>query len=604
MHYPHWAVSLLTVSCVLPRGTWLYAGSHGGPESLRRSAKRSCKRQKGAVRYVAKNGAKAAAGASAGFVLFVLATGQFIMALDSSVMNVSIATVAEDIGTTVTGIQTAITLYTLVMACLMIPGGKIGNIIGRRRAFSIGCLIYGAGSLTTALAPNLTVLLIGWSVLEGIGAALIMPAIVALVAGNFETKDRPRAYGLIAAAAAMAIAVGPLIGGLVTTYASWRYVFVGEVVVIIVLFIMSRRVKDAPVTERTHLDMVGALLSAAGLALIVFGVLRSSEWGWVMPKEGATSWLGLSPTIWLILIGGLVLWVLFRWLARMVRTGKEPLVDPELFKVPQLTGGLTTFFFMFLLQMGIFFIIPLFLSVVLGLTASQTGLRLLPLSLGLLVAAVGIPKRWPKASPRRVCQLGLFLVLAGVILLLAGIDLDANAGVVMIPMLLIGVGIGALASQLGAVTVSAVPDEKSAEVGGLQNTASQLGSSIGTALAGSIMIAILTTSFLTGIQNNPNVPPEVKSKATTELASGVPFISDADLEQAMKDAGQSEEVTQAALDANAQARIDGLDAALAVLALVAVLALFLTGRIPTVPPGLKPGVIDEAGEPEPEVSGA
>jgi EmrB/QacA subfamily drug resistance transporter len=553
---------------------------------------------------MAKKGAKAAAGASAGFVLFVLATGQFIMALDSSVMNVSIATVAEDIGTTVTGIQTAITLYTLVMACLMIPGGKIGNIIGRRRAFSIGCLIYGAGSLTTALAPNLTVLLIGWSVLEGIGAALIMPAIVALVAGNFETKDRPKAYGLIAAAAAMAIAVGPLIGGLVTTYASWRYVFVGEVVVIIILFIMSRRVKDAPVTERTHLDMVGAVLSAAGLALIVFGVLRSSEWGWVMPKEGGTSWLGLSPTIWLILIGGLVLWILFRWLARMVRTGKEPLVDPELFKVPQLTGGLTSFFFMFLLQMGIFFIIPLFLSVVLGLTASQTGLRLLPLSLGLLVAAVGIPKRWPKSSPRRVCQLGLFLVLAGIILLLAGIDLDANAGVVMIPMLLIGVGIGALASQLGAVTVSAVPDEKSAEVGGLQNTASQLGSSIGTALAGSIMIAILTTSFITGIQNNPNVPPEVKSKATTELASGVPFISDADLEQAMKDAGQSEEVTQAALDANAQARIDGLDAALAVLAVIAVVALFLTGRIPTVPPGLKPSVSGDVGEPEPEASGA
>ena len=530
-----------------------------------------------------KHGAKAVAAASAGFVLFVLATGQFIMALDSSVMNVSIATVAEDVGTTVTGIQTAITLYTLVMACLMIPGGKIGSIIGRRRAFSIGCVIYAAGSLTTALAPSLPVLILGWSFLEGIGAALIMPAIVALVAGNFEVKARPKAYGLIAAAAAMAIAVGPLIGGLVTTYASWRYVFVGEVVVIVVLLVFARRVKDAPVERRPHLDLIGAVLCAIGLALIVFGVLRSSEWGWVVPKEGGTSWLGLSPTIWLILAGGFVLWLFLRWLSRLDRAGKEPLVDPALFRVHQLTGGLVMFFLQFLLQMGIFFIIPLFLSVVLGMTASQTGVRLLPLSAGLLVAAVGVPKRWPKASPRRVCRVGLLLILAGIVLLLGGIDLDASAAVVLIPMLLIGLGIGALASQLGAVTVSAVPDEKASEVGGLQNTSSQLGSSIGTALAGSIMIAVLTASFLTGIQNNPNVPEEVKSKATVELAAGIPFISDADLEQAMKDAGQSEEVTQAALDANRQARIDGLDAALAVLAVIAVMALFFTSRVPKIP---------------------
>ena len=529
-----------------------------------------------------KHGAKAVAAASAGFVLFVLATGQFIMALDSSVMNVSIATVAEDVGTTVTGIQTAITLYTLVMACLMIPGGKIGSIIGRRRAFSLGCVIYAAGSLTTALAPSLPVLIIGWSFLEGIGAALIMPAIVALVAGNFEAKARPKAYGLIAAAAAMAIAVGPLIGGLVTTYASWRYVFVGEVVVIVVLLVLARRVKDAPVEKRPHLDLIGAALCAIGLALIVLGVLRSSEWGWVVPKEGGTSWLGLSPTIWFILAGGLVLWLFLRWLSRLDRAGKEPLVDPALFRVHQLTGGLVMFFLQFLLQIGIFFIIPLFLSVVLGMTASQTGVRLLPLSAGLLVAAVGVPKRWPEASPRRVCRVGLLLILAGIVLLMGGIDLDASAAVVLVPMLLIGLGIGALASQLGAVTVSAVPDEKASEVGGLQNTSSQLGSSIGTALAGSIMIAVLTTSFLTGIQNNPNMPPEVKSQANIELAAGIPFISNADLEQAMKDAGQSAEVTQAALDANTQARIDGLDAALAVLALIAVVALFFTSRVPKI----------------------
>src|SRR5207344_3256793 len=162
-----------------------------------------------------------------GLVLLTLGAGQFLMTLDSSVMNVSIATVAEDVGTTITGIQTAITLYTLVMAMLMITGGKVGSMIGRKRAFSIGCVIYGAGSLTTALAPNLTVLIIGWSVLEGIGAALILPAIVALVAGNFPPEARPRAYGLVMGAGAIAIAVGPLIGGFATTYFSWRWVFAG-----------------------------------------------------------------------------------------------------------------------------------------------------------------------------------------------------------------------------------------------------------------------------------------------------------------------------------------------------------------------------------------
>ena len=190
------------------------------------------------------SGAAAAAKAGAGLILFTLATGQFLMTLDTSVMNVSIATVADDLGTTVTGVQTAITLYTLVMASLMVLGGKIGSIMGRKRAFSIGCIIYGCGSMTTALAPNLTVLIIGWSFLEGIGAVLIMPAIVGLVAGNFPPGARAKAYGLIAAAGAIAVAVGPVIGGFMTTYFSWRYVFAGEVIIVIAILFLARRAAD------------------------------------------------------------------------------------------------------------------------------------------------------------------------------------------------------------------------------------------------------------------------------------------------------------------------------------------------------------------------
>src|SRR3954454_23390696 len=232
-------------------------------------------------------------------VLITLAFAQFLMTLDTSVMNVSIATVAEDVNTTITGIQGAITMYTLVMAALMITGAKIGALIGRKRAFTIGCIVYGCGSLLTAVAPPLPVLLVGWSLLEGVGAALILPAIVALVAGNFPRERRPAAYGLVAAAGAVAVAVGPLIGGFCTTYFSWRWVFAGEVVVVAAILLLTRRIADAPVEERPKLDVVGAVLSALGLGLLVFGVLRTSEWGWIQPKPNGPSWAGLSPPLWL-----------------------------------------------------------------------------------------------------------------------------------------------------------------------------------------------------------------------------------------------------------------------------------------------------------------
>jgi MFS family permease len=513
-------------------------------------------------------------------VLLILASAQFLMTLDSSVMNVSIQSVANDLHTTVTGIQTAITLYTLVMAAFMITGGKIGAIIGRRKAFGIGLVVYACGSFVTAISPNLTVLIIGWSLFEGLGAALILPAIVALVAGNVAKEGRSAAYGLIAAAGAIAVAAGPLIGGAVTTFASWRWVFVGEVVIVGVILLFIRRIQDTPPEERKPFDLVGAVLSVVGLSMLVYGVLRSGTWGWVRPVGDAPTIGGVSLVFWLVVAGMLLLGALVEWESHRVSAGKEPLFRPSMFANRQMTGGLVEFFFQFFIQSGIFFTIPLFLSVVLGLNALQTGMRLLPLSIMLLASALAVPKLAPQASPRRVVRIGLLLILAGDLVLVAGLSPGANAAIVLIPMALIGLGIGALASQLGAVTVSAFPDSESAEIGGLQNTFTNFGASLGTALVGAVLIGSLSTTFVAGVSSNPAVPASAVSQASSTLEAGIPFVSDADLQKQLATTSLSPEAQQAIVDENANARLVGLRVALSVVALVIVVAMFFARMLP------------------------
>jgi Na+/melibiose symporter-like transporter len=289
--------------------------------------------------------------------------------------------------------------------------------------------------------------------------------------------------------------------------------------------------------------------------------------------------------VWLVLGGLFVIWVFFRWQARVESRGGEPLVRPAMLRNKQLNGGLVMFFFQYLAQAGLFFVVPLYLSVCLGLSALQTGARLLPLSVTLLAAAIGIPRLFPNVSPRLVVRSGLLALLAGTVVLLGALEPDSGPEIVLVPMLLIGLGIGALASQLGAVTVSAVPDDESPEVGGVQNTMTNLGASMGTALAGSVMIAAVASSFLANIEQSSAIPDRVKSQAQVELAGGVPFISDADLQAALDDARVSRRTTEAALDAYSEARLSGLRSALAILAVLVVVALFFAQRIPTTQPG-------------------
>ena len=336
-----------------------------------------------------------------------------------------------------------------------------------------------------------------------------------------------------------------------------------------------------------RLDLVGTALSALVLGLIVFGILRSGAWGFVQPKPGAPEWIGLSPSIWLMLAGGLVVWLFLQWESRRLDRGQEPLIDPAILRGAALRGGLTSFFFQYLLQAGLFFAVPLFLSVALGLSAIETGVRLLPLSITLLLAAAGIPKVWPNASPRRVVQVGFLALFAGIVVMVAALEAGAGPEIVTWPMLLAGLGVGALASQLGSVTVSSVSDEQSGEVGGLQNTVTNLGASIGTALSGAVLIAALSTSFLTGVQQNAAVPSDIKAKAGVELAGGVPFVSDAELQSALEQAGTTPQVTDAIVAENETARLAALRSSLSVLAVIALIALLFSRGIPTEQPAAR-----------------
>jgi len=299
-------------------------------------------------------------------VIAMLAAAQFVMVLDTTVMNVSITQIVADLNTTVVGLQTAITVYTLVMAAFMLIGGKLGDKWGARRAYAIGLLVYGAGSLTTALSPNLTVLLVGWSFIEGFGAVLVIPAIAALTAVTYSGRQRALAYGILGGVSGASAAIGPLIGGWVTANFTWRIVFASETAVVLVLMLFLRAI-PATAGRATKLDLPGAFLSAAGLGLAVFGILRSSQWGWIGPKAAAPfTPLGLSPVFWLIIGGGVLLWLFARSEEKVMAAGNEPLLDLRLLDISVLRAGLTTLLGQQFIIMSTFFVLPLYLQTVLG----------------------------------------------------------------------------------------------------------------------------------------------------------------------------------------------------------------------------------------------
>ncbi|HEY1273527.1 MAG TPA: MFS transporter [Thermoleophilaceae bacterium] len=518
----------------------------------------------------------------------VFASAQFVMVLDSSVMNVSISQIVADLDTTIQGVQLAITAYTLVMAALMLAGAKLGDILGRDRTFALGLAVYGAGSLTTALSPNLTVLLIGWSLVEGLGAVLVIPAIVSLIAGTYSGKQRALAFGIVGGVAGAAIAAGPLIGGWVTTEFSWRYVFAGETVIVaVILLLRSRVVKPAPPAEpKPRLDVVGALLSALGLGLAVFGILKSSQWGWVEPLGALTiggteiTPFGFSAVPFFILAGLGFLAAFATWEERSERAGRDTLLDRALLRIDPLRAGLTTLMMQQLILLGTFFVMPVYLQVVLGLDAFETGKRLFPMSVTMFAAALAGPKLAAGIAPKRVAQAGLLALVIASGILLATIDVELHDTGFAIALAIFGIGAGLLLSQLGNVIMSSVDPSKTNEAGGLQGTAQNLGASLGTALIGSVLILSLTNGVLDRVEQNPAVPPPVRA-AVTELAEkGIPIVPIEDVERAARDEGMPAAQAAALAEGYGDEQLEGLRKAIGAVGVFALLSFWFTRRLP------------------------
>ncbi|MBG0824421.1 MFS transporter [Planomonospora sp. ID91781] len=517
--------------------------------------------------------------------LAALAAAQFVMVLDQSVMNVSISTLVDDFDTTVPTIQAVITLYCLTMAMLMLTGAKIGDIVGRRRAFVAGLVVYGCGSAVTAVAQSVATLALGWSILEGVGAALVLPALVALVAGNFEGRERKAAFAVVGGVGGAGIAVGPILGGWATTTLTWRVVFLGEVVLVLLILLMTRTLADAdrrgPVPR---LDILGAVLSAAGLGTIVLGVLQSSTWGWVEPKDPPVEPFGFAPTLFVIAFGGMLLRAFAGWQRHREKGGRDPLVHLGLLGLPPLRAGVVGLLTQNLILMGVFFVIPLYLQLVLGLDALETGIRMLPASAAMFVTAAAgswLSSRYPVRS---IVRTGLVIAVVAVLVLLATVRPDLAGAVFALAMALLGVGMGLVVSQLGNVVQSSVDASGRSEAGGLQYTGCQLGSSLGVALVGAIVLAGLTGVFVSNVQADDRIAPEVSAQVGVAVESGVDFVATDRVRAAAQQAGLDRAAAEALVDDYQGAQIRSLKAGLLAAALLALASLAFTRELPHTAP--------------------
>lgn len=518
-------------------------------------------------------------------VVIVLGSAQFVMVLDGTVMNVSISTVVDDLDTTVAAMQGAITFYTLTMAAFMLLGAKLGDVWGRRRAFVIGSCVYAVGSLVTAVSPNVQTLFLGWSVIEGLGAVLVIPAIAALVADNYQGRERVTAFAVIGAVSGAAVAAGPLIGGFVTTYFDWRYVFAAEVVIMIGVVLCARIITDATERVRIRIDLLSVALSSAGLVAVVFGMLQSKVWGWIVPLRipviggVPVAPLGISLAAWLIVVGVLLVALFIARQRMLVRVGRQPLVTVEMFRISSLRSGLSVLGAQYAVTAGLFFMVPVYLQMTLGLDALQTGIRIFPLSVALVLFSIVGTALTKRMSPRTIVRIGQLLLVFSALVLLGSATSDLRSSLFAVGMFLSGAALGLLASQLGNVNMSSVSAKETSEVGGLQGVFQNLGSSLGTALIGSILIGALSTSFASGVAAS-DLSATTRASVAASTEHGVTIVPASAVPAIAEEAGLSADDAEALAEIYRESQLSSLRVAFFGLILISLLALFFSRGIP------------------------
>ena len=487
----------------------------------------------------------------------LLAMAMFVLVVDTSLMNVSIASVVEDLDTTVSGVQSAIALEALVSAAFILIGSKVGDLIGRKRAFVLGLLGYATGALAMALSQGLTAIIVFWAIIGGLGASLLLPAMQSLIHGNFQGAAQKKAYALVGAAAAIAAAVGPLVGGFLTTFLSWRVGFLLEVVVIAVVLSGLGRIVDVPYTGPRGVDVVGAVLSAIGMGGVVIGILVWQEGG---------EFVGLLIAVGLVALGSLAY-----WLVRRKREDKPTLLDPDLFRHALFRLGASSQMLQNVALGGAMIALPIYLQMVLEYNALQTGLTLAPLSLTMFATAVIAGKRAGKRRPAAIIRGGSGLLTVGMLLLIPIVPRADSGWALVIPLMIAGCGLGLLVSQLNNYTLSPISDERVSEAAGVNSAAGSFGLSFGLAFAGAIMLATLSIAFTQAAQDSKVLPAAEQEQVAQALEDDAEVMSNTKLEEQL--AEQPPEIRAEIIKINTDVRPLALQVALLVPILAGLLGL-------------------------------
>jgi EmrB/QacA subfamily drug resistance transporter len=501
----------------------------------------------------------------------LLAMAMFVLVVDTSLMNVSIAAVVRDLDTTVSGVQSAIALEALVSAAFILIGSKVGDLIGRKRAYVLGLLGYAVGALAMTLAQGLAAIIVFWALVGGIGASLLLPSMQSLIHGNFEGAAQKKAYALVGAAAAIAAAVGPLLGGFITTYLSWRVGFLLEDVIIVVVLSGIRLVRDAPYTGPRRIDLVGAVLSVLGMGGVVLGIL---VW-----QEGGESVAAL------LAIGAIGLAALVFWLKRRKREGKPTLLDPGLFESKHFRLGISQQLLQQIALGGTMIALPIYLQMVLEYNAMQAGLSIAPLSLSMFGIALLAGKRAGRRRPSSIIRLGFLLLTAGLLLLIPIVPRADSGWYLLVPLVIAGSGLGLLVSQLNNYTLAPISEERVSEAAGVNSAGGSFGLSFGLAFAGAIMLATLSFIFTDMAEASTVLSPAEQQRVASALEEDAQVLSNTQLQELL--AGQPEDVREEILRINTEARPLALQVALLVPILAGLLGLLNSFRMMRLP-DLKP----------------